>query len=337
MPTSVSTNNTLGTSLDCEKMNSSAHSLACGYPFNTLGLPEWRRSFLTREMFAALISVTIFNLLLFPLTVLLNVLVIIAVKTRPSLTTKYNGLLACLAGTDFTTGLLGHPLVIAEQIYRLTDSSESVIFQCVIPYAARRVSATFLIISLQHLALISIERYIAVKYTFKYDDIITKHRLITAVILAWSQVFATIFVALCNIDTLHLILRVLTVFPTVSILIFCHIAVYYEARKQMQKIKAQQMSLEAKTAFLKEKKALKTTTLVIGLVLLCSMPATLFRTGFRSLDERSPMTFLIIDSFLLTLILCNSLFNPLVYCIRNSEYRRAFKKLLFRSNHVQPF
>lgn len=318
-------------------MNSSAHSLACGYPFNTIDLPEWRRSFLTREMFATLISVTIFNVLLSPLTVLLNVLVIIAVKTRPSLRTKYNALLACLAGTDLTTGLLGHPLVIAEQVYHLTDSPESVFYQCVIPYAARRFSGTILMISLQHLALISIERYTAVKYPYKYDDIITKPRLITAVILAWSQFLATIFVSLYKNSTLVLILRVFTIFPTVSVLLFCHIAVYYEARKQMQKIKAQQLSLEAKTAFLKEKKALKTTTFVVGFVLLCFIPRALFRIGFSVLDESSPTTVLIIDIFLFTLGLCNSLFNPLIYCTRNSEYRRAFKKLLFRPSHVQPF
>lgn len=190
-------------------------------------------------------------------------------------------------------------------------------------------------ISLQHLALISIERYTALKYPFKYDGIITERLLIAVVVLAWSQVPATILFSLYKNDTLIFIFRVLTIFPTIFILIFCHIAVYLEARKQMQKIKAQQMSLEAKTAFLMEKKALKTTTFVMGLVLLCYMPKTLLTIVSGSLI-RSPITFLAIESFSLTLALCNSVFNPLIYCVRNREYRRAFKKLLFRSNQTQP-
>lgn len=123
-------------------MNSSAQSLDCSFPFNTVAIPEWRRNFLISEMSAALVTVTIFNLFVSPVTILLNVLVIIAVKTRPSLRNKYNALLACLAGTDFATGVLGQPLIIAEQIYRLTYSAASDF--CFIPYAARRFSGTFL-------------------------------------------------------------------------------------------------------------------------------------------------------------------------------------------------
>ena len=314
-------------------MNFSGHTLECGFPFNTITAPEWRRNFLTREMSAALISVTIFNLLAAPAAILLNVLVMLAVKTRPPLRTKYNALLACLAGTDFMTGMLGQPLFIAEQIYRLTDNPASEF--CAIPYVARRFSGTFLMISLQHLALISIERHIAIKYPLKYHNIFTKHRLLTIVILVWSHVFLTIASSFYKNITLVFILRAITVFPTVAILVVCHIAVYYEVRKQMQKIKLQQMSAEAKTTFLLEKKALKTTTLVVGLVLLCFMPETLLTVVFGSLIS-SPITYLAIESFVLTLAFCNSVFNPLIYCARSSEYRRAFRKLLFRSNQVNP-
>jgi len=73
-------------------------------------------------MSVALISVTVVNLLVSPLTIFLNVLIILAVKTTPQLRDEYNALLACLAGTGIMTGALGQPLFIAEQIYRLTGS-----------------------------------------------------------------------------------------------------------------------------------------------------------------------------------------------------------------------
>ena len=113
-------------------------------------------------MSVALILITIVNLLVSPLTIFLNVLVMIAVKTTPQLRNKYNALLVCLAGTETVTGALGQPLFIAELIYRLTGSPASVF--CIIPHAARHLIRAFGIISLQHLALISIERYISIKF-----------------------------------------------------------------------------------------------------------------------------------------------------------------------------
>jgi len=45
----------------------------------------------------------------FPVTIVMNVLVIMAVKTRPRLQSKYNILLACLAGTDLLVGAASQP------------------------------------------------------------------------------------------------------------------------------------------------------------------------------------------------------------------------------------
>ena len=53
------------------------------------------------EKIAFAITAIILNALSFPVTILMNVLaVIMAVKTRPRLQSKYNILPACLAGTD---------------------------------------------------------------------------------------------------------------------------------------------------------------------------------------------------------------------------------------------
>ena len=149
------------------KMNSSSHLISCDYHLKGFNFPEWCPNFLTREMSAALISVTIINLLVSPLTIFLNVLVILAVKTTRQLRNKYNTLLACLAGSDIMTGALGQPLFIAELIYRLTGSPASEFY--IIPRAVRSLIRTSALISLQHLALISAERYISIKFLVKYD------------------------------------------------------------------------------------------------------------------------------------------------------------------------
>ena len=148
------------------------------------------------------------NLLVSPLTIFLNTLVIIAVRTTPQLRNKYNALLACLAVTDIMAGALGQPFFIAELIYRLTGRPPSEF--CVISHAARRFRRAFVLISLQHLALISIERYIFIKFLLKYNNIVTKRRLIVSVVLAWSQIFLAIlffFYKLSFLSTLFLCVR----------------------------------------------------------------------------------------------------------------------------------
>ena len=59
---------------------------------------------------AGAINIIIINTITCPFTVILNLLVIKAVKSTPRLRTNSNILLACLAVTDALTGLFGQPL-----------------------------------------------------------------------------------------------------------------------------------------------------------------------------------------------------------------------------------
>ena len=311
-------------------MNSSTHSPSCNqFASSDASYSERKSNFLTREMSVVLISLTIVNLLVSPLTIFLNILVILAVKTTRQLRNKYNALLACLAGTDIMTGALGQPLFIAELIYRLTGSPASEF--CIIPHAARSLGRISALISLQHLALISIERYIWIKFPVKYDSFVTKRRFIGSVLLAWSLVFLATLSSFYKYSFLERLLHSFAILLAISILIFCRIASYHEARKRIANITTQY----AKARFLKEKKALTTTSIVIGLVLLCYLPIMLFRIFLGSFLT-SLNAFLAVESLMLTLALSNSVFNPLIYCARNMQYRRALKKLLCRANNVQP-
>ena len=68
---------------------------------------------------ASYIISIIFNSIACPFTVLLNVLVILAVKSRPRLQSKPNILLACLAVTDALNGLVAQPAFISATTLKL--------------------------------------------------------------------------------------------------------------------------------------------------------------------------------------------------------------------------
>ena len=131
-------------------MNSSkepSQSFFCS--FNFVSTPDCPPTYLTSEITASLISISVVNLLMSPWTVFLNFLVVFAVKTTSRLRNNCNILLACLAGTDFMTGAIGQPLFVAEQIYRLTGSFESHSV-CLLKFV-RGVSALFSSSLLSHM------------------------------------------------------------------------------------------------------------------------------------------------------------------------------------------
>ena len=73
------------------------------------------------SFYGLLIAAAAFNLAACPLTIMLNALVMVAVKTRRRLQTHPNILLACLALTDLMVGLLLQPIHITKTIFLLQE------------------------------------------------------------------------------------------------------------------------------------------------------------------------------------------------------------------------
>ena len=106
------------------------------------------------------------------------------------------------------------------------------------------------------------------------------------------------------------------------------------SRKQNQKIKTQQVSVEAKQTFLQESKALKTTSFVLGAVMASLVPFTFF---YFAISHQFNCCVFALEAAFHSLAFWNSVCNPLIYCARSSEYRTAFKKLLcLKQNQVHP-
>ena len=72
---------------------------------------------------AASLASIILNMLTCPVIILMNFLVIVAVKTRPSLQTMYRILLACLAETDLLVGTIIQPTFITTEIIAIAGGS----------------------------------------------------------------------------------------------------------------------------------------------------------------------------------------------------------------------
>ena len=262
----------------------------------------------------------ILNLLTCPLTILLNTLVIIAVKTRPRLQNMHNLILASMAGTDLAVGMVAQPVFIAREISRQTGGSISM--YCKLSTITLITASLLCIPSLFHLALISVERLIAMKYSLRYNDIATKRRLTATLTIALCWLFAAINV------TIRLTVARITVFFAIIItpvIFYCHVSVYFVCRRHLHQMKSEQNSSEATTKFLEDRKAWKTTSIVLGGLLLSFLPQLLSSSARRQfsiplLNSVEPLAF--------SCVMLNSILNPVIYCWRSRVICHALLQLL---------
>ena len=93
-------------------------------------------------------------------------------------------------------------------------------------------------------------------------------------------------------------LAVVIICVSLSVIIYCHIFVYLVTRRRMIQIQAEQVSQDAKLKFLEEKKAAKTTSIIIACVFFSFVRMLIYR----------------LEHFLLRTILQAYLLVPNLFC-----------------------
>jgi len=305
--------------------------LGCGFaflPINPESIPDLRA--------VSIVDITV-NALTCPLIILLNILVMVAVKTKPQLRTKSNIALACLAISDLLVGLLVQPLHIIKLSFLLNGQMS--IF-CKLEEVSNFLTSKCLIASSTHLILMSAERYAAVRHPFAYEDKVTEVRIIIVSGLAWlialllptKDVFKTKTDSVGNL-VVFIVVPILLYLPA---MIYFNCVVYKEVRRNEKQIAANQVSLEAKEKLLKNRKAFYTTTVVLLAFFACIIPLNIcfgifaFTTDGNTANGRKTAIYL-----LPLMPVLNSLFNPLIYSVRIRYFRVAFIELLAKKTASQ--
>ena len=273
-------------------------------------------------LYVSSVITVVFNSITCPLTFLLNVLVIMAVKKTSRLQTKTNMLLACLAVTDACTGLLTQPLFIVWKAFYLLEVPD----EDAVGTFYFSVSRGLTICSALHLMLVTCERLIAIRFTYHHPHLVTGRNIKVAVIVFWLISIPNMVVGHKDFNifaTLRSVLNFLAVLIVVScvfFVVFAYVILYREVHRQRKNIKNQQLPQEEQQRIAKENKALKTTVLVVGAVLVCYVPVILTVLVFYlfGLDNGSCVYCPWVNTF----IMFNSFINPLIYCWRQKEMRQ---------------
>ena len=100
--------------------------------------------------------------------------------------------------------------------------------------------------------------------------------------------------------------------------------VCFEIRRQEKQIADHQVTEEAKRKFLKEKKAFKLTTTVVLVLVLSFSPVILRRILIVKSVTNSVIVAYTVYFIAASGVVFNSLFNPIIYCVRMRQFRVAF-------------
>ena len=279
----------------------------------------------------ALVSSLVLNCVTFPFTVVLNLLVIAAVKTRQRLRTNSNVVIACLETTDLLVGVFVQPFyfpVVMSVISTLEGDLSST--TCLIRLTFSNGLGMFCGASLFQLVLMTVERLLAIFRPYSHNVCVTEGRIVAASIVAW--VVNLLFTIIYLVFKVRFLFPVLAIFwLSLTIIIVGQFILYREARTQ---IRAQQVAvkMESRQKFEKEKKALKLKTYVVLTMLLFYFPIIVIRLVLSKVSLNITYIILLIGGFIPIL---NSVANPIIYAARLRQFRVAFLEIILRKNFTE--
>ena len=273
-----------------------------------------------------------------PAIIVLNALVIIAVKQKKELQRLSNILLSSLAVADLLVGASSMPLFTTVDLV----ISRQVLLEHVCMLDSISLYLMFLLSgsSLYHLTLIAWERYVAIQKWMDYKIIVTSSNLKKLATSAWFAALLTSlpFMVLEEIGVGPVVFKVwITVqfvlgVAALILIIYFYVMVYLGVRKgNLSQISQVSDLVKAKL----ENKVAKTSAMITAALIFSFVPAAV--VGI--LGKHFPLfrkNWVARPSGLLMHL--NSVANPLIYCYRDRRFRNAVRELirLRKPRPIQP-
>ena len=275
----------------------------------------------TKSVVTMSVIVSVWNALLLVVALVANGLVSAAILKNSELRSRAsNTLLLLLSTSDFFVGFAVQPLYLLRRLLELQDR-----YICWVMVSYRvlwhlSIGTSFLILS-----FVACERYIALFYTFRYNEIITISRLVffTGLFVAsWTLFVISRFLGLSTRQYYAAANSFLVLF--VSVIIFVYIRIYRLARRHHSQINV--MFSTQSTTIARESKVTKTTAYIVGAVLICYSPLLMSLVAVKFFDDKlfHYYVFPVTDC----MVFCNSALNPLIYCWRNADLRQCIRRML---------
>ena len=129
--------------------------------------------------------VCLLNAFLSCTTTMLNIVIIHAIRKTPSLSKNLKTLLLCLAVSDLGVGLVAQPLYEARPIMESRLNNETSKTYNAIYIAYLIPTNLFAFVTLFLVIVLCAERFIAIHYYLRYQELVTHKRVVAVVVSTW--------------------------------------------------------------------------------------------------------------------------------------------------------
>ena len=267
-----------------------------------------------------------------------NAMVIIAVRGTPSLRTSSNALLMSLASSDLAVGLVAQPAFATWRIMQVVHETQ---FYCIFGLLSESFGWLLAGVSLCTVTAISVERYLAVYLHLRYSVIVTQTRiayLVSSFWLIWVTIIILRFFLVSGLALRVIAIHFLVI--TSAVMLFACTKIYFIVQRHHEEIRHQATSCFGQENnnvidMARYKKSTITMLYVLGAFLLCYVPflCVMIMEVVGGETESSRLAYL----FTVTFIFINSSLNPIIYCWRIKEIRRAILKVItWTTSRVDP-
>lgn len=271
-----------------------------------------------------------------PVAIVENVLGFMVVLRKRNLRTVFNTSVLCLAFTDLLIAMFIQPAFIAYQIEKYISGA----YACV-PYFIKTVFEFWCVgLSFVTLALVTLERYVAVFKPFLYRASVTRLRVMLIIFSGWllwsvfsfSLRFSPFGMKLKAYSILSSILITVTLLETV----FVYIKLYKVTRIKDRTVShvSNTSDQDQNTAIDDlETKATQTILIITGAFFLCFMPTLCASIVHQSAAVRDDVMLHVIYPLAECALFLTALVNPAIYVWRNASVRSSLKEFTkFTSN-----
>lgn len=284
-------------------------------------------------------------------TFLTNATVILVVLKNKTLQSNSNRFLTSLAGADMLFGLCSSQQVIHDIVWGVRKTQSSCV--TVVTFASFLITET-----LATLALMTVDRYLAIVHPVKYKVFFTVAKANTVILVSWSYGTVVGLVAMAQAFKLwkpEVALSCITENMTtdafryfllayyilvILFLVFAYIRIVQVSRLHHIRVAERQakqrrstentLNLQSSVAFTLKLRATKVTAIIVGTTVACLLPnmVHLVLVGANH-DNHSYKTLRYLRHFGLVL---SSFTNPLIYILQKKEFQQAIYQLICTAN-----
>ncbi|XP_020906751.1 5-hydroxytryptamine receptor 1F-like [Exaiptasia diaphana] len=275
-----------------------------------------------------LLSMVVVNALVALLATFCNFLVILTLLKTPTIRTPSNVLVLGLAITDFITGCVLIPCYCVFLSTIMTNNKHSEIVR----RAAFGLGSILLVASFYNVMVITGDRLLAVTLHLRYNNFVTNRRYTIALCCIWVLGFLTgSFRILYENQLFMKLIFFILFFISIDVNIVFLVKISRVVRKHTLQIHSQQRwaTPSISTNIPRYKKSINTMYLLIGAFVLCYSPY-LVQVAMAAVKKPSTDSVPVFKIIAQSILMANSLVNPIIYCIRIDEIRRNTLKIFSR-------